>query len=191
MSLFRRLFTTVAVGKDMPWYERLQWLHPELDIHPRRHTLTQAEALVTEARGMTRAEMYDLHPDLFAVLSDDRSLPEGFPQADGRLMLWSLALVRYWFDRPLLVDGDAAGRMTNLVLHAILKAGEDPSGAECQRELSEVLGDWYARSAALVAADCPDDIDPLTFCVYTKACGADIAARMIRENIPLEYAGAV
>lgn len=188
-------FAVVSLtAKDLPWYERLRHLHPELNLSTRRResrNLEQAEALVMETKGVTRAEAYDLHPEFLDVLRESPdSLPDGFATADGDFMLWSLALVRYWFDKPLLIKAGAE-RMTVVILHVLLKTGYEPSKVGFQLELETTMDRWYSRSAAHVAAFRPADIDPLTFCAYTKVCGAHRAAEAIRANIPLEYAGAL
>lgn len=180
-------------AKDVPWYERLRRLHPELNLNTRRRetrTLAQALALVMEAKGLTQAEAYRMHPDLVSALGTEASLPDGFAEADGDFMLWSLALVRYWFDKPLLIESGAE-RMTNVILHVLLKTGYEPVKVGFQVELDIAMDKWYSRSAAHIAAYRPKDIDPLTFCSYAKVCGAHKAAEMIRSDIPLEYAGAV
>lgn len=187
-------FAVVSLrAKDMPWYERLRYLHPELNLNTRRRetrTLAQALALVMETKGLTQAEAYRMHPDLVSVLGTEASLPDGFAEADGDFMLWSLALVRYWFDKPLLIESGAE-RMANVILHVLLKTGYEPTKVGFQRELDKSMDHWYSRSAAQVAAYRPSDIDPLTFCAYTQACGAHRAAEAIRAGIPLEYAGAI
>jgi hypothetical protein len=189
----RNPFATVRLrAQDRPWYDRLRHIHPELNLNTSRRefrSLTLVEEHVMAAKSLTRAEAYDLHPDVLDVLYGE-SMPDGFATADSRVILWSLALVRLWFDRPLLVESGAE-RMTGVVLHHLLETGGDPKSVAFQGALAEHMAPTYGSSAAMVAVYCPDDIDPLTFVAYVKVCGHAHAENMIRQGVSLEYAAEI
>lgn len=108
------------------------------------------------------------------------------PPAGGRTLTWPLALVRMWFDRPLLVDSGAE-RLTAVVLCYLLDADSDVESTSFYTMLATEMAPTYASSAAMVADACPDDIDPLDFVPYWVVLGRD-AERMMRAGISLEYA---
>lgn len=108
------------------------------------------------------------------------------PPAGGRTLTWPLALVRMWFDRPLLVDSGAE-RLTAVVFCYLLDADSDVESTSFYTMLATEMAPTYANSAAMVAEACPDDIDPLDFVPYWVLLGRD-AERMMRAGISLEYA---
>lgn len=173
---------------DRLWYERLRRIHLELKLGTHRRdtrTLKMAEAVVLADKQLTRAEAYDMHPDVLDVLADS-PLPDGFVEASRRTLTWPLALVRMWFDRPLLVDSGVE-RLTAVVLCYLLDAGSDAKSTSFYTTLATEMAPTYATSAAMVTEACPDDIDPLDFVPYWVVVGAD-AEKMIRAGISLEYA---
>lgn len=178
-----RLSTT-----DRIWYERLRCLHPDMKLSTHRRetrTLKQAEGLVMDKKQLSRADAYDMHPDVLEVLAES-PLPDGFVEANHRTLTWPLALVRMWFDRPLLVDSGAE-RLTAVVLCYLLDAGSDVKSTDFYTRLATDMAPTYANSAAMVAEACPGDIDPLDFVPYWVVLGRD-AERMMRAGISLEYA---
>lgn len=173
---------------DRLWYERLRRLHPDMKLSTHRRdtrTLESAEAMVMENKQLSRAEAYDMHADVLDVLAES-PLPDGFVEASRRTLTWPLALVRMWFDRPLLVDSGAE-RLTAVVLCYLLDADSDVESTSFYTMLATEMAPTYANSAAMVAEACPDDIDPLDFVPYWVLLGRD-AERMMRAGISLEYA---
>lgn len=125
-----------------------------------------------------------MHPDVLEVLAAESSLPDGFADVDARSLSWSLALIRAWFDRALLVSAGAE-RLTVLVLSCIVEAGG--TNARFFSLLNTRMAPSYASSALGIIQDCPADIEPLDFVPYWVVLGRD-AARIMRAGISLEYA---
>lgn len=171
------------------WCDRLAHLYPEMAFDGLSRE--EMEALVCSDRGISTAEAYDLHPELYEVIKDQTHLLEGFAAASGDFMLWSLALAVYWGNRaPSAEKGFRASVL--FALCALLVTKCRPAQVGFQRELKDMgASEWCVRRGASFEAAYKPGTDLLEFAWY--ACGLDpfTARRAMEQGIPREYASAL
>ena len=180
---FRRRIKLSAA--ELIWYKRLTLLHPYIVQRAPRYLAT-AERIISEESGLSRCEMYGVHPDVLDVLWG-QPLHDGFSTADARDLEWSVAIVRAWFPQPLLVDAGAE-RFASVVLDYLLSSGG--VGPAFFSAISSGMSPTYGRAAAQVVSACPSDVSPIAFVPYWLVAG-DKAGPMARSGISLEYAAAM
>lgn len=175
-------FTTEA------WRDRLVRLYPKMAFDGLSRE--EMEALVCNDKGISPAEAYRLHPEFYEVIKDQTHLLDGFADASGDFMLWSLALAAYWGDHaPSAAKGFRASVL--FALCALLETGCRPVQVGFQRELKDMgASEWCVRRGASFEAAYRPGTDLLEFARY--ACGLDpfTARRAMEQGIPREYASA-
>ncbi len=168
------------------WNDRLVRLYPEMAFDGLSRE--EMEALVCSDRGISPAEAYGLHPELYEVIKGQARLLDGFADASGDFMLWSLALAVYWGDRA---PGARKGLQASVLfaLCALLETWCRPVQVGFQRELKDMgASEWCVRRGASFEAAYRPGTDLLEFARY--ACGLDpfTARRAMEQGIPREYA---
>ena len=170
------------------WERRLMRLHPDVEL--RGCSLPMMEQRVAEAKSLPLHEVYDLHPALLDVLATRPPLPEGFVTADGQFMLWALGLARFWgaagSDAPERVSA-----VTRMTLQVLIETGLSPAKVGFQRQMQEHgVSYWNVAKGAQLDAAYKPDLDLLDFCEYARVSSPFTAERLMRANVPLEYAAA-
>lgn len=168
------------------WERRLLRLHPDVEL--RGYSLPMMEQRVMEEKSMPLHEAYDLHPELFDVLVERPPLPDGFVTADGQFMLWALGLARFWG----ATGPDASERVSAvalMTLRVLTETGLSPVKVGFQRQMQESgVSYWGVAKGAQLDAAYKPDLDLLDFCEYARVSSPFTAEKLMRANVPLEYA---
>lgn len=170
------------------WERRLLRLHPDMEL--RGYSLPMMEQRVMEAKSLPLHEVYGLHPELFDALVKRPPLPEGFVAADGQFMLWALGLARFWS----ATGPDASQRVSAvavMTLQVLIETGLSPAKVGFQRQMREHgVSYWNVAKGAQLDAAYKPDLDLLDFCEYARVSSPFTAERLMRADVPLEYAAA-
>lgn len=161
-------------------------LHPDAGLSGL--DLAGMEQRVVESEGVTLPAAYDLHPELFDVLANRPPLPEGFVTADGHFMLWALGLARFWGASGAESD-ERISAVAVMTLRVLVETGFRPVQVGFQRRMQESgVSYWGVAKGAQLDTAYKPDLDLLDFCEYARVSSPFTAEKLMRANVPLEYA---